>query len=793
MNGMLLPDFSQAVKQTPIRYLLPLPYERDAGFRDVIRRYSKVGARTAGILGVLSITAVMFGYVVTERSFTWTYGGIDPSEAVVLWDKLIVLLLSLATIAVSHLRPEWTRLLVSLFAVAIAVALMADDIATGRTEFTAGYLMLTMLAAAGTLPYQPWQSLLVSASITILYIVTMEWASTRLDLVDLQVSRIVTLVVTTFIATGISSVLYVSRYRQYDALRRANVLRKRARAHEAELHEIERIKSRFFANLSHEFRTPLTLLLGPIEDALAGEYGPLDDRLRKQLPAMQRSGLRLQRHIDELLELARMDAHRMKPDPRPTNLTALVSEAVSRFAAPGERKGVTVDTHSEPEEIITSVDASIVDKIVDNLLSNALKFTPMGGRVRVMLSETTGAVEIRVRDTGQGIPSEDLPHIFDRFYRGDDPGSQDQASTGIGLSLVHELIKLCGGNVYVESEPGFGSEFTVRLPVVETGIETHGGAAAERSSSEEALSDAAAASSVPHTVVAGDRKRRTPDFEHGDSSLQDMDAKGPGEDAPLILVVEDDDDVRTYVIAQFAATYRTAEAGDGRAGLDRVRELKPNLVISDVMMPGMDGLDLCRTIKSDATLNHIPVVLLTARTTHEDLMDGLGVGADDYIYKPFSAAELRTRAENLLEIRHLLRERYMDRILLEPSSVNVTSAEAEFVEQVVTIVDQHIADSNFGVDWLADELSLSARQLQRKLRKTTRLSAAGLIRLMRMKRAADLLKGGAGTMKDIANAVGYRDADYFSRVFGQLYGVPPSLYDGTQTASTDRRERDVQP
>ncbi len=792
MSGTFCSDLIHMVKQTPVRYLLPLPYERDAGFRDVIIRYSRAGAATAGILGVLSIAAVMLGYVATGRDFAWSYGDIDPTETVVLWDKLIVFLLSLGIIVVSRLRPEWSRGLVSVVVIAIAGAVMADDVATGRTAFTAGYLMLTMLAAVGTLPFQPWQSLTLGSSITILYIVTMEWTSPRVD-VDLpQVSRIVTLVVMTFIATGISALLYVSRYNQYEALRRANVLRKKARAHEAELREMERIKSRFFANVSHEFRTPLTLLLGPIEDALAGEYGPLNERLRKQLPAMQRSARRLQNHIDELLDLARVDAHRMKPNPRPGHLTALVFDVASRFVLSGERKGVDVDCHSEPEDIVATFDASIVDKIVDNLLSNALKFTGKGGRVRVTVSEDDEAVEIRVRDTGQGIPSEDLPHIFDRFYRVDAHGSHDQASTGIGLALVYELVKLCNGELDVESEPGFGSEFTVRLPIVEV-RDAPEARAAERAWPEAAPSDEREFVSAGDVGPADPKKLRAPDSDDGDAYGQETDPAGPAEDAPLILVIDDDEDVRSYVIAQFEASYRTAEAGDGETGLDRIRELKPSLVISDVMMPGMDGFELCRTIKSDPKLNHIPVVLLTARASHEDRMDGLEIGADDYIYKPFRAAELRTRAENLIEIRKLLRERFADRVLLEPSEVYVTSAEAEFVEHVRAIVDRHIADSHFGVDWLADELDMSARQLQRKLRKAARLSAAGFVRLMRMKRAAQLLDRGVGTVKEVADAVGYRDSDYFSRVFRQLYGVPPSRYDGTQAVSIDRRERDIEP
>ena len=768
MRRMLLADIIHAVKQTWVRYLLPLPYERDAGFRRVILRYGRVGAMTAGILGVISITAVMFGYIASGRHFAWSYSGIDPSETVVLWDKLVVLVLSLGAIAISRIRPESSRAFVSFIVVAIAVVIMADDVATGRTDFTAGYLMLTMLAAVGTLPYQPWQSLALGVSITVLYVVTMETASARLDVIPPQVSRIVTLFVMTAVATGISTVLYVSRHKQYEALKRANVLRRRARAHEAELREVERIKSRFFANLSHEFRTPLTLLLGPIEDALAGEYGPLGEDWRKQLPAMQRSARRLQNHIDELLDLARMDAHRMEAHPQKGNLTLLVSEAVSRFAALGERKGVAVDYHSDPAEIMTTFDASMVGKIVDNLLSNALKFTHSGGRVRIALAESDEAIDIHVRDTGEGIPSEDLPHIFDRFYRAASSDSHHgQASSGIGLALVREFVALCGGDIYVESEPGFGSEFTVRL--LKAGADD---AAAEHSGAAPGLEDAAA----EHDVL---RPSRVPESHDCEETKDET----PGEEAPLILIVEDDDDVRSYVVSRFAATYRTAEAADGETGLECVRDLKPDLVISDVMMPGMDGFELCRSIKSDPTLDHIPVVLLTARATQEDRMDGLELGADDYIYKPFSAAELRTRAENLIEIRHLLRERYQDRVLLEPSAVNVSSAEAEFVAQVTAIVDQHISNSNFGVDWLADEVELSTRQLQRKLRKMTRLSAAGLIRLMRMKRAAQLLDSGVGPVKNIADAVGYRDADYFSRVFRQLYGVPPSQYDGTQTPS----------
>lgn len=538
--------------------------------------------------------------------------------------------------------------------------------------------------------------------------------------------------------------------------------------------ELEQVKDRFFANISHEFRTPLTLILGPIEDALSGTYGALDPELRKRLEAMRRNGERLRRLINELLDLSKLEIGGMQLQAREGDLTSYVEEVTLSFSPLADRKGLSLQCQAAPDSLYAYFDPDKLEKILANLLSNALKFTPEGGKVRVTVdeiksSEPAGSsAEICIQDTGRGISEEELPHIFDRFYQIDTSASRPNEGTGIGLALTKELVELHGGTIEVESEEGFGTTFCLRLPLGAQHLDPDDLADGD-------LETEVSPSDKP-VEIAGYSAAET-DFDT--SSIEtDLDGESGSQDspAPTILLVDDSADIRSYLRSHLSPRYEIAEASDGKEGLAKAQNIEPDLVISDVMMPEVDGIELCRSLKEDEQLEHIPVILLTAKATDDSAIEGLKTGADDYIQKPFNADVVVARVENLIDVRRRLRQRFSDQLRIGPSEISVPSEEEAFLERVREVVEEHMGDSNFGVEWFADEVGMSRRHLHRKLRETVDLSPASYVRMMRLERAAQLLEQRAGTVAEVAYQVGFKNADHFSRVFQQAFDVPPSEY-----------------
>ena len=540
--------------------------------------------------------------------------------------------------------------------------------------------------------------------------------------------------------------------------------------------DIERLKSRFFANVSHEFRTPLTLMLGPLDDALAETYGPLGKRLRDQLQMMRRNGIRLRNLINQLLDLSKLEVEAVQLCAEPRDLIIFVQDIVLSFSGLAEQKKITLQyLHEETTrpDLIVYFDADKLEKVIQNLLSNAFKFTPPLGKILVQTDERVGTsgsyAVIAVRDTGEGIAKSELPYVFDRFYQAESSTTLRQEGTGIGLALAKELVELHGGALAVESELGFGSTFTVQLPL--------------------STGHLAADETAPGHVAQNEKQDNTEMSVYGtmdeseDSGLQEITSPAdqiarqhPQAGAATVLVVDDNPDMRAYLKRHLQSIYHVAEASNGNEGLSLARTLRPDLVISDVMMPVMDGYALCRLLKNEADLAHIPVILLTAKADEAEQMEGLSVLADDYILKPFSMGALLARVENLIEIRQLLRRQYGGRMQVQPGDVSVDSAEHAFLERVRSMVEANLGNSKYGVEQLADHVGISTRQLQRKLRGLTRLSAAGYIRMMRLKRAAQLLEKQAGTVSEVAYQVGFRDVSHFSKLFKQTFGILPSSY-----------------
>ncbi len=564
-----------------------------------------------------------------------------------------------------------------------------------------------------------------------------------------------------FFGLGVLAVDRVQRQRLLVQEReRARIREARLRAEAAQdqaatLQQLDTLKSRFFANLSHEFRTPLTLILDPLEQMIKRSTDEAD---RRRLRMMRRQARRLLHLVGQLLDLSKLDAGGMTLRAREMDLVPFLRGLVYAFASRAEREDIALQFSSTEERALLCAEPDKLEKVFTNLLTNAFKFTPSHGKIRVGLSKYDDAVEVTVKDTGQGISEDEIPHVFDRFYQVDASLIRRHEGAGIGLALTKELIELHGGTVRVESEPGFGTTFIVRLRT---------GCAHLRS--EQILEDGDGAAGNGEVVTDG-----TVGHDEGEI-LADSDDLVP-EDAPLVLIVEDNDEVRAYLRSHLSAHYRITEAKDGIDGLEKARQLSPKLVLVDVMMPRMDGYAFCRTLKSSDDLGHVPVILLTAKASQESKVEGLDTGADDYIYKPFSMSELLVRIENLIEVRRALRERFSKEVVVRPSGVTVPSEDAVFVDRVRKATEAELSNSEFTVEMLAEAVGVSTRTLYRKIKAATRLSPGGFIRTMRLQRAAQLLVQDAGNISSVAHAVGFKDADYFSRLFRQVFGQSPSEY-----------------
>ncbi len=534
--------------------------------------------------------------------------------------------------------------------------------------------------------------------------------------------------------------------------------------------ELERLKSRFFANVSHEFRTPLTLILGPIQDIISGNAGELPPVAKKRLMLAHEHAGRLKQLIDQLLDIARLEAGKHLLHVRQHDFTAFVDKQGRSFQSAAEQAGIDLSIQHADENLTAWFDAGHVEKILANLLSNALKWTPAGGRIRIQTgiqsnSDAGGESQkifVQVRDNGCGIPANALPHIFDRFYQVASAAGI-HTGTGIGLALTKELVALHGGTIDVDSEPGFGSTFTVYLPEGHAHFDE---AVLEWPGGESSENEAAATAPVMMKI----------DDDAFDGDEFDGDERPAHPDAASVLVVEDHPDVRTYICDLLTPYYQVTSAENGRAALELLHEELPALIISDVMMPELDGLELCLAVKQTPAYQHIPVILLTARAEEEDRLEGLGLGADDYIVKPFNATELLIRAENLIAIRKMLRQKFASGYVMQASDVSVPSADEAFLASVREIIETHMDDPELEIPQLADALAMSPRQLRRKIRSLTGLSSAGLVRSMRLQRAAQLLSQKAGSISEIAYQVGFQQPKYFSRQFKQVYGVSPSEY-----------------
>ena len=555
--------------------------------------------------------------------------------------------------------------------------------------------------------------------------------------------------------------------RQVEArTRRLEKEKKKTEAQAAQLKELDEAKSRFLANLSHEFRTPLTMILGPVRDLQAGACGMVDEEARRELSVVERNARQMEHLIGQLLDLAQLESGRMKLECSRGDLARFVKDVVRSFASLAERRRVTLRCRAGDSPLVLPFDPEKLQVVVNNLLSNALKFTPKGGKVLVTVSEVGEEAAIRVRDTGPGIPPEELPHIFDRFHQVDGSATREHEGTGIGLSLARDLTRLHGGTIHAASEPGFGAELIVTLPKVQE--EAREGEVEREHTNGEATGKADAPLETRSEKTAPTKPKRPEDSG-----------------APDILIVEDNADVRAYLQDRLASTYCVREAQDGLGALDHIYDHRPDLVVSDIMMPEMDGIQLCRTLKEDERFSDIPVILLTAKAGEADEVEGLGVGADAYIEKPFEIDVLEAQIRNLIAGRQELRQRFSREVTMQPTGITVTREEEAFCKKARGVVEKHLGEPDFTVERFAQDMYVSKSTLGRKLKAATSLTPSTFIRQLRLERAAQLL--GQDPMRrvsEVATAVGYRDADHFSKVFREHFGAAPSEYEAKDVRSS---------
>jgi signal transduction histidine kinase/DNA-binding NarL/FixJ family response regulator len=532
------------------------------------------------------------------------------------------------------------------------------------------------------------------------------------------------------------------------------------------LEAMDRARSRLFRDFSHELRTPLTMVTAPLRDAVEETDHGLPDDIRDSLRVALRNAERLETLVDRVLSLSRLETGRLSLDPQPGDLVGFARETTRAFEPMAERQGVQLRCRADPDALPSVFDPEKLRSVLGNLIENALEYTPEKGKVMVQAERASESVAaLHVSDTGTGISDHEISDLFDRFHRGEAASASRPDGSGLGLALAKELTELHGGTIEVESEVGMGSTFTVKLPIREPEPEEID----ERGDGTDGID-------TPVGPSAGDGRRERSSLERRRSG-DDGESGASDESSPTVLVVEDNADVRTYLRTQLSDAYCIQEVQDGEEALDTARADPPDLILSDVMMPGIDGLELCRRVKDDDALRDVPVVLLTAKVGEKAEVDGLNAGADAHVEKPFSMETLRARIQSLIESRAALRDQYRDEVVMQPSEVSITSEEEAFYEEARDVVEAHIGESGFTVERFAGGLSVSRSTLRRRLKDATDQTPAEFVRHLRLVRAAQLLREDSGLrVYEVADAVGYESPDHFGRLFREHFGISPSEY-----------------
>ncbi|MDD4991268.1 MAG: two-component regulator propeller domain-containing protein [Paludibacter sp.] len=517
-----------------------------------------------------------------------------------------------------------------------------------------------------------------------------------------------------------------------------------------QLHEMDEMKFRFFTNISHEFRTPLTLIISPVEKLL--REAKSDDE-KSLLSIIHRNANGLLELVNQLLDFRKLDVQKDTLNLSVGDVVAFIKDICYSFTELANRKAINFSFSTSVSELRMEFDPEKMRKVISNLLSNAFKFTPNNGKIDVtigliqQLNDAKQTLKITVADSGIGIPAKDLERVFERFYRVENAENGNQTGTGVGLHIVSEYVKLHNGDIGVESQPGKGSVFTFALPVTQ---HIH----------EEIISQNVQEEEIPEELT-------------GEEAVLVEDHRSK---LPLMLVVDDNEDFRNFISAMFTDSYRILKAEDGEIALKIILDKMPDLIICDVMMPNMDGFELCRMVKQDIRISHIPIILLTAKAGEENKYKGLEAGAEDYIAKPFNMEMLTLKVSRIIERQKKTRDQFKHKVDITTTDVEITSMDEKFVKKAVALVEENLSSSEFLVEDLCREMGMSRVYFYKKILSLTDKTPSEFIRFIRLKRAADLLEKSQLFVNEVAFQVGFNDPKYFRKYFKDEYGVSPNEY-----------------
>ena len=533
-------------------------------------------------------------------------------------------------------------------------------------------------------------------------------------------------------------------------LQRNQLIEMTARAKEA-----TEAKFNFFTNISHEFRTPLTLILGPLEDALSSTR--LHFTIRHNLELVQKNALRLMRLINQLMDFRKIEENKMKLVVSENNITDFVTEIAGSFHEIARRKSITFTISSKVRGLRVWFDVNTLDKVILNLLSNAFKFTNENGMISVCIDKDASdeKVHITVQDSGVGMTPEEVEHAFDLFYQGNKKAFK---GTGLGLSLTKEMIHLHHGTITVQSAKWKGSTFTVSLPISRDQLGDTTEVAAETPLQQQAIDDIKIYTSDIQAMSLNEEVVVSRHKEHS------------------LLVIEDNDDLRVFLRNRLGNSYELHEAGDANSGIAKAYDVVPDLIISDIILPGEDGLYVTELLKQDLRTSHIPIILLTAKGSIEDQIKGIKLRADAFIVKPFNLEYLEETIKNLLNSRSVLREHYTSELPVEVRPNSTSKVTRKFINEFIAIVENNIPNEEFSVDDICREIGMSRVQLYRKVKALMGYNVNDYISTVRLQKAKFLLADMQYSISEVASRVGYSSQAYFSTVFKSKFALTPSEY-----------------
>lgn len=534
--------------------------------------------------------------------------------------------------------------------------------------------------------------------------------------------------------------------------------------------QLNEAKLQFFINISHEIRTPMSLIISPLQKLMATDY---DTERQQSYNIIYRNAERLLRLVNQLMDIRKIDKGQMQLKFQETDIVSFIQDLHYTFAYQANTKHIKLDFHSEVKELKAWIDPKNFDKVILNILSNAFKFTPENGNIQIRLctgNDPNAAekalsryFEISIEDDGIGINETELERIFDRFYQIRNSQNNSNIGTGIGLHLTRSLVELHHGSITVENNQGTpGCRFIVRLPLGKEHLKPE-----EIDNSAVKQDSVHITTALPTTPLI-----ETPPKTHSKSKYR-------------VLIVEDNDEIRRYICQELGRDFHMQECRNGKEAFTYILKKTPDLIISDIMMPEMDGMTLCSKVKQNINTNHIPVILLTAKSREEDNLEGLSIGADAYITKPFSIEILRQSTFNLIKSRERLRNNFQGSQTQKErmQELEIESPDERLLDRIMKVINDNIANPELNVEMVAETVGISRVHLHRKLKELTNQSTRDLIRNLRLKQAATLLAKKRQSINEVAALTGFTNVAYFSTAFKELYGMTPTAYMEQNAAS----------